>query len=198
MNKKNFQLLCCGLLSAILLNACATIIGGDESTAEASGNRMGPATIASGDTALQNDKFSALTVLGQFNGNKLVIAHDLRIESNAYLTKVTVRGNTAIKGNLSCLKADFQNGIMVGGNITAQDSEFESGIRFNGRQLELTDSSKVYGAIINTNPTTPGLIIIDHSKVRGNIEFAAPNSQVILRNKGSFKGEIVNGVVRQE
>lgn len=198
MNKKNFQLLCCGLVSALLLNACATIIGGDESTAEASGNRMGPATIASGNTALRNDKFSALTVLGSFNGSKLVIAHDLRIESNAYLSKVTVRGNASIKGNLSCLNSDFQDLTIIGGNITAQDSEFESGVRFNGKQLELTDGSKVYGAIINTNPATTGVIIIDHSKVRGNIEFAAPNSQVILRNKGSFKGEIVNGVVRQE
>lgn len=186
------------LVIAIQIASCTTIIGGNKSTAEASGRRMGPATISDGNATLQNDKLSALTVMGNFNGSNLVIARDLRVESNATLTKITVKGNTEIKNSLSGLKTDFQGSLTVNGNIACSDCEFESGIRFNGNNLMLTDKSRVYGAIIDTNPSIPGTIIIDHSRVKGNIEFATPNSQVILRNSGSLKGEIVNGTLRQE
>lgn len=186
------------LLALLTLSGCSTIIGGNSSTAEASGARMGPSSLADGSTSLQNDKFNALTIGGDFTGNNLVIANKLQVESSAILTKVTVKGPSLIGGNLISNDATFKGALKVDHNIISIYSDFESGIRFNGAQLELNGRSEVWGNIISTKVDAPAVIVINHSKVKGNIEFAVPNGLVVIKNHAYFKGEIINGALKEE
>ena len=186
------------LVILLALTGCATIIGGDYSTAKTSGDGMGPATIADENTSLQNDKFSALTISNDFTGTNIVIEHEFKVESAAILTRVTAKGTTHIGGNLICNHSRFDGAVVVDHAIICSDSKFESGLRFGGSQLDLGSSSKVYGNIINTRVGSSSVIVINHSYVKGNIEFAESNGLVILKNGGEFKGTVVNGNLRQE
>ena len=185
------------LISAILLSGCATIIGGFSSTAEASGDGMGPATLSESNTTLQNDKFEALTIGANLTATKLVIGTDLKVTGNANLTKVTIKDDTSVGGDLICDDATFKSSVNVHGNLTSSDSYFGEGIEFAGRTLQLSNGSKVVGEIINSNSQAVTLII-DHSVVKGNIGFANAASRVILRNGGTLKGQLLNGKLEQE
>jgi cytoskeletal protein CcmA (bactofilin family)/uncharacterized protein YceK len=185
------------LISALLLSGCATIIGGFSSTAEASGDGMGPATLSESNTTLQNDKFEALTIGANLTASKLIIDEDLNVRGTANLTKVTVRDDSIVGGDLICDDVTFKSSVNVHGNITSSDSYFGEGIEFAGRTLQLSNGSKVVGEIISSNTQTVTLII-DHSVVKGNIGFANAASRVILRNGGELKGNLLNGKLEQE
>lgn len=185
------------LISALLLSGCATIIGGVSSTAEASGDGMGPATLSESNTTLQNDKFEALTIGANLTASKLIIDEDLNVRGTANLTKVTVRDDSIVGGDLICDDVTFKSSVNVHGNITSSDSYFGEGIEFAGRTLQLSNGSKVVGEIISSNTQTVTLII-DHSVVKGNIGFANAASRVILRNGGELKGNLLNGKLEQE
>ena len=185
------------LISALLLSGCATIIGGFSSTAEASGDGMGPATLSESNTTLQNDKFEALTIGANLTASKLIIGEDLNVRGTANLTKVTVRDDSIVGGDLICDDVTFKSSVNVHGNITSSDSYFGEGIEFAGRTLQLSNGSKVVGEIISSN-TQAVTLIIDHSVVKGNIGFANAASRVILRNGGELKGNLLNGKLEQE
>lgn len=185
------------LISGILLSGCATIIGGFSSTAEASGDGMGPATLSESNTTLQNDKFEALTIGANLTASKLVIGADLNVHGTANLTKVTVRDDSIVGGDLICDDVTFKSSVNVHGNLTSSDSYFGEGIEFAGRTLQLSNGSKVVGEIIISN-SQPVTVIIDHSVVKGNIGFANAASRVILRNGGALKGNLLNGKLEQE
>ncbi len=185
------------LLSGVIMSGCATIIGGFSSTAEASGDNMGPATLIESNVTLNNDKFEALTSQSDLTATKLVIGEDLKIKGNANLTKVTVKNTTTIGGSLTSDDSTFKGSVKVGGNISTGDSYFAKGIEFAGTSLQLSNSTKVIGQIISSNPQ-PVTIIIDHSKLEGNIGFANSASNVILRNGGELKGTLLNGKLQQE
>ena len=196
MKKGTFALISL-LLSGVITSGCATIIGGFSSTAEASGDHMGPATISESSVTLQNDKFEALTSESDLNASKLVIGEDLNVKGNANLTKVTVTNNTNIGGSLTSNDSTFKGSAKIIGNISTGDSYFAKGIEFAGTSLQLSNSSKVIGQIISSNPQAV-TIIIDHSEVKGNIGFANSASKVILRNGGELKGTLLNGKLQQE
>jgi|GEM_PF-2314411 len=193
MNNK-FKLVNFTIVAALACTfaSCATIIGGNQPTDKTTGSSVGPATIGSGDQTLQNDRFSALTVTGDLNANKITIVNDLNIESNATLNKVTVRDDTIIKGNLTITSCTFKDSTIIGNNIDSIDSYFGNGITFGGTQLTLKARSKVIGDI-RSNSKLPATIIIDKSVVKGNISFAQNNGKVILQNGGKLKGQVNNG-----
>ena len=174
------------------LAGCATIIGGNKSTAEASGDGVGPATISDGSISLQNDKLSSLTIGGDLNASKLTIINSLSVESSAFLSKFTVRKTTTIGANLTALRSDFYQLATVGGNVSAVDSYFGAGITFAGSLAELKSGSKVVGNVLNTS-ATPTQLIIDHSEVKGSVAFAVSGGQVIVRNHGKLTGSVTNG-----
>ncbi len=184
-------------VSISLLSSCATIIGGNTPTDKTTGTHYGPATIADGDTTLDSNRYSALTIRGNLTSTKLVISDDLKIESNATLTKVRVKDDTEIGGNLIAEDCTFEDTSKLGGNGNIKDSFFGNGLDFAGSQLELTERSKVIGNINSTNPNG-ATIIIDRSTVRGNISFAKESGTVIIRNKGNLKGQVINGTLKNE
>lgn len=185
------------VLSGVIMSGCATIIGGFSSTAEASGDHMGPATISESSVTLQKDSFEALTCESDLAAIKLIIGEELNVKGNANLTKVTVRNNTNIGGSLTSDDSTFKGSVKIGGNISTGDSYFAKGIEFAGTSLQLSNRTKVIGQIISSN-LQPVTIIIDHSEVKGNIGFANSGSQVILRNGGELKGNLLNGKLQQE
>lgn len=191
MNSKIANILLLTIL-AILATSCGTIIGGNQPTDRSSGSGTGPATIGSGDQSLQNDKFSALTINGDLNANRITIVNDLNIESNASLKNVTVRDDTSIKGSLEAISCTFKDSVTIGTNITSTDSYFGNGINFGGNKLQLTARSKIIGNIISS-ANTPVMVIIDKSTVKGNISFTKAGGQVILQNGGKLKGQVTNG-----
>lgn len=185
---------CLALL--ILLNGCATVIGGDVSTAKSSGS-IGPATIADSDATLQNDKIASLTVAGKLNAKKVAIDQNLIVRDSAILNDVDVRGDSSIGGNLTALSSTFDNLTKVGGNLVSDDSYFGNNLEFGGVNLQLVHKSIVTGNVLSTSrePTT---IIIDRSTIRGDITFTNPSGVIIIRNRGVFKGEVINGVLHHE
>ena len=185
------------LSSATIISSCATIIGGSSSTAEASGDGMGPATISDTSVNLQNDKFTALTIKGNLSATKLVIANDLFVESNATLTKVTVKDDTTINGALNATSCTFKDSVKINENSVVTNSYFGGSIEFGGTSLELLKGSKVIGGIISNNKN-PVTIVVDHSQIRGDIGFANSNSIVIIKNGGKITGNLINGTLQKQ
>lgn len=195
MNKKLIRISLV-VATAMVTISCSTVIGGFTSTAKSSGNGMGPATIAKGDTTLHNDKMSALTVInGNLTINQFVIKNQLNVSGNVTASKLSSDGVTNISGSLGATSSSFDGLCSVGNNATIANSYFGSNIEFAGTNLQLTDRSKVVGNIINTS-RTPVTIIIDRSLVKGDIGFANSNSTVILQNRGHLKGKVINGKVQ--
>lgn len=185
------------LSSATIISSCATIIGGSSSTAEASGDGMGPATISDTSVNLQNDKFTALTIKGNLSATKLVIANDLFVESNATLTKVTVKDDTTINGALNATSCTFKDSVKINENSVVTNSYFGGSIEFGGTSLELLKGSKVIGGIISNNKN-PVTIVVDQSQIRGDIGFANSNSIVIIKNGGKITGNLINGTLQKQ
>jgi hypothetical protein len=42
------------------------------------------------------------------------------------------------------------------------------------------------------------MIVINHSTVKGDIDFAESNGLLVLKNKATFKGQLINGTMKQE
>lgn len=195
--KLNIKNLTVAAALTLSLSSCATILGGNKSTAEASGDGVGPATISDGSQVLNNDKFEALTIGGSFTGSRLTVMKNMNIESDAILTKVTVKDDSVVGGNLISNDSTYKDTLKVGGNLISNDSYFAKGIEFNGTQLELNQSSKVIGNIISTS-RNQSTIVINHSTVKGDIGFAESNGLLVLKNKATFKGQLINGTMKQE
>lgn len=194
--KNKLTLLCSATFVSLLISGCATIIGGFASTAKTSGNGMGPATISEGDTTLQNDKFTSLSVYnGNLNIDHFLIANELHTTGNVSALKLTVKKTSSIGGFLQATDSSFYDSCKVSNNVIVNDSYFGTNIEFGGTNMELTNRSKVVGNIISTNPK-PVTIIIDRSLVKGDIGFANSNSTVIIQNKGHVKGKVLNGKVQ--
>lgn len=184
------------LLLTITLFGCATIIGGNTSTAKSSGSGMGPSTIAHGDTVLQNDKLNALTIVdGSLTLSNFTIADELNVSSNAIIATSKIRGDLIVGGTLTAKDDDFYQKAVIAGNINSNYTYFYKTIEFAGESIVLTDKSKVYEDILCTS-NKPVTITIDHSLVKGNIGFTNSKSVVIIQNRGHLKGKVINGTVR--
>lgn len=185
------------LSCSALLYGCATIIGGSASTAEASGDNMGPATISDTSVTLQNDKFSALTINGTLTATNITVGNDLLVESNAILTKVTIKDDSIIKGQLNATNCSFKDDVKIFGNGQLSNSYLGGNLEFGGTKLDLSKSSKIIGGIISSN-SLPVTITLDHSQIRGDVGFANSNSVLIIKNGGKFTGKLINGNLEKQ
>ena len=110
----------------------------------------------------------------------------MNIESDAILTKVTVKDDSVVGGNLISNDSTYKDTLKIGGNLISNDSYFAKGIEFNGTQLELNQGSKVIGNIISTS-RNQSTIVINHSTVKGDIGFAESNGLLVLKIKLPLK-----------
>ncbi len=185
------------LSASLTLYGCTTIIGGHESTAEASGDNMGPATISDTNTTLQNDKFSALTINGMLSATNITIGNDLLVESNATLIKVIVKDDTIIKGQLNATNCSFKDDVKISGNGLFINSYLGGNLEFGGTKLDVSKSSKIIGGIISSNHNLV-TITLDHAQIRGDIGFANSNSTLVIKNGGKFTGKLINGNLEKQ
>ncbi len=178
------------------VSSCATIIGGNVSTKRSSGGAYGPASIVESNTTLTNDKLIALTVTnGDLTLDKFAIKYKLNVFGDLTINDTDLNGITQVGGMMNSNQSNFYQSCGILGNVFANNSYFAKDIEFSGNKMELTGRTKVVGNIINTS-STPVTIIIDHSRVKGNIGFANSNSVVIIQNRGYVAGQVINGKVQ--
>ena len=179
----------------LLLNACSGL--GQNQAPLGSNIRPNPASIANGNSNLQNANYEALTIAGDLHADNLTIINSLTVESSLFISNSQIKATTLVGKALITTNSKFTGAIQIGGDIQSDGSYFASSVIFAGNNGEFTKRSKIKGnlTVISTKPTN---IILNRSVINGNIEFKNSKGIVTLTNHAHLKGKVINGQLQNK
>ena len=138
---------------------------------------------------------SNATIHGYLLADQVYIKQNITVDGKASLTKSIVNGDGVVKGKLMLNHSNIHD-VSVKGGVSATSS-IANNMTITGRKV-LLDSSHAKSITFKPDDNkNQYLCLLNHSKINGNVVFAAKNGKVYVDSSSSIIGKVEGGVVEK-
>jgi hypothetical protein len=149
-----------------------------------------------GDLSMKNSTITnKISVFGKLNAKNTTI-NSLAAFGESNLNNSIIKGMANINGKLIITNSTIWGPLHILGEITAKSSNFKGDIFAAGDKYKFTKCT-LENTIVQANKsnTIQKIIIRNHSKINGNIEFEQGNGIVEIDSTSTIHGKVIGATV---